>query len=189
MYLVPEFVIGLCNAWILIIPLIVFWISGVKFLFSKRMPEVATPSKRRDKILSNIEIIIMFGSFIYSIFMTLKLGTIWFSVGLIVYLVGLILIAVTMINFATTPLNKPVTKGVYRYSRNPMFIGWFLLYFGIAIACISWVYLVLTIFFILTTVYMSPFEEEITLRHYGKPYKDYIEKTPKWLGLPKSDKK
>jgi protein-S-isoprenylcysteine O-methyltransferase Ste14 len=94
-----------------------------------------------------------------------------------------------MINFATTPIDKPVTKGAYRYSRNPMFIGFFLCFFGIALACISWVYLVLTLFFILTTVYLSPFEEAITLGHYGKAYKEYMERTPKWIGIPKSSNK
>ena len=185
MSFIPDFELGLWNAWILIIPLIVLWICGVKFLFSKRMPQTAPPSKRMDKILSSLLIIIMFASFIYSIFMPLKLETIWFSLGLVVYLVGLVLIVITMINFATTPMNKPVTKGVYRFSRNPMFIGWFLLYFGIAIACISWVYIVIIVLFILITAYLSPFEEEITLRHYGKPYKEYMERTPKWIGIPK----
>ena len=93
-----------------------------------------------------------------------------------------------MINFATTPIDKPVTKGVYRYSRNPMFIGWFLLYFGIAISCISWVYVMITVFFIIITFYMSPFEEKITLDHYGESYMDYMERTPRWIGLPKSPK-
>ena len=188
MSLVPDFELGLWNAYILIIPLIVFWICGVKFLFSKRMPGAVPPSKRGDKILSNLLIITMFGSYIYSIFMPLKLGTIWFSVGLIVYLVGLVLIAITMINFTTTPMNKPVTKGVYRYSRNPMFIGWFLLYFGIAIACISWVYMMITVLFIVITAYLSHFEEAVTLGYYGKAYKEYIERTPRWIGVPKSKK-
>jgi protein-S-isoprenylcysteine O-methyltransferase Ste14 len=120
--------------------------------------------------------------------MPLKFVTIWFSVGLVVYLAGLFLIIITMINFATTPMNKPVTKGVYRYSRNPMFIGWFLLYFGIAIACIAWVYLLIIILFIVIINYMSPFEEAITLKHYGKAYKEYRERTPKWIGIPKSKK-
>ena len=188
MSFIPEFEIGIWNAWILIIPLIIFWICGVKFLFSKRMPDYSPPSDSRIKILSNLEIIIMFGSFIYSIFMSLKVGTIWLSVGLIFYLAGLVLIVVTMLNFATTPLNKPVIKGVYRYSRNPMFIGWFLLYFGISIACISWVYLSVTLLFIIISYYLSPFEEKITLNHYGKPYQEYMEKTPRWIGIPKSKK-
>jgi protein-S-isoprenylcysteine O-methyltransferase Ste14 len=189
MALVPEFEIGIWNAWILIIPLILFWIVGVKFLFFKRMPNFAPPSKTKEKILSNLLIIIMFGSFIYSIFMPLKIGTMWLYFGLIVYLMGLILIATTMMNFAKTPLDKPVTRGVYRYSRNPMFIGWFLLYFGIAITCISWLYVLITLLFIIVVNYSSPLEENITLEHYGKSYKEYLEKTPKWIGIPKSQKR
>jgi protein-S-isoprenylcysteine O-methyltransferase Ste14 len=188
MSFIPEFKLGLWNAWIFIIPLIVFWIGGVKFLFSKRMPEATPPSERKNKILSNLLVIIMFGSFIYSIFMPLKLGTIWFFIGLVVYFVGLVLIAITMINFATTPLDKPVTKGFYRYSRNPMFIGFFLVYAGIAITCISWIYMVLTIIFIFIVNYLSPFEEAITLEHYGKTYREYMEKTPKWIGIPRLKK-
>ena len=188
MSFIPDFELGLWNAWILIIPLIIFWIIGVKFLFSKRMPESAPPSDKKNKILSFLLVIVMFGSYFYSIFMPLKLGTIWLSIGLVVYLVGLVLIAITMINFATTPMIEPVTKGVYRYSRNPMFIGWFLLYIGIAIACISWVYVVIIVLFIFIMAYLSPFEEAMTLKHYGKAYKDYIERTPKWIGIPKSKK-
>jgi protein-S-isoprenylcysteine O-methyltransferase Ste14 len=184
----PDFELGVWNAWILIIPLIVFWITGVKFLFSKRMPEATPPSERMKKILSHLLVIIMFGSFIYSIFMPLKLETNWLLIGLVLYLVGLVLITITMINFANTPIDKPVTKGIYRYSRNPMFIGWFLLYFGIAIACISWIYIVITVFFILIIAYLSPFEEAVTLGHYGKSYKEYMERTPKWIGIPKSKK-
>ena len=31
-------------------------------------------------------------------------------------------------------------------------------------------------------------EEAITLRHYGMAYKEYIERIPKWIGIPKSKK-
>ena len=66
-----------------------------------------------------------------------------------------------------------------------MFIGFFLVYAGIAISCISWLYLVLTILFIWTTSYLSPYEEAVTLGHYGKAYKEYMKRTPKWIGIPK----
>jgi protein-S-isoprenylcysteine O-methyltransferase Ste14 len=189
MSFIPAFELGLWNAWILIIPLIIYWVGGVKFLFSKRMPEAIPPSERKDKILTNLLVIIMFVSFIYSVFLPLKLGAIWFFVGLVSYFVGLVLITIAMINFSTTPLNKPVTKGVYRFSRNPMFIGFFLVYAGISIACVSWIYLLITALFIVIVNYVSPLEEEITLGHYGTPYKEYMKKTPKWIGLPKSRKK
>ena len=185
MSFVPDFELGLWNAWVLIVPLIIYWLSGVKFLFSKRMPDSTPPTKRKDKTASSILVISMFFSFFYSIFVTLKLGTIWFIIGLVVYLAGIVLINLTIINFAATPIDKPVTKGVYRFSRNPMFIGFFLVYAGISIACISGLYMVLTILFVLMVHYLSSFEETVTLGHYGKAYEEYIKRTPKWIGFPK----
>ena len=185
MSLIPDFELGLWNAWIFIVPLIVCWLVGIKFLFSKRMPESPSSERRKDKILSQILVVTMFGSYFYSIFVPIKLGTTWFYIGLLVYILGVVLVTISMINFATTPLDKPVTKGVYRFSRNPMFIGFFLVYFGIAIACISWVYLLITVLFIVIVYYMSPLEEAITLGHYGKAYKEYMKRTPKWIGIPK----
>jgi protein-S-isoprenylcysteine O-methyltransferase Ste14 len=182
---IPDFELGLWNAWVFILPLIVYWLVGIKFLFSKRMPESPPPTRRKDKILSNILVRTMLFSFFYSIFVPLKLGTIWFYIGLLVYLIGMILVTISMMDFATTPLNKPVTKGVYRFSRNPMFIGFFLVYFGIAITCVSWVYLLITVVFIVVVYYMSPLEEAVTLGHYGTAYGDYMKRTPKWIGIPK----
>ena len=48
MSLVPDFELGLWNAWILIIPLIIYWFSGIKFLFSKRMSETPSLKRRKD---------------------------------------------------------------------------------------------------------------------------------------------
>ena len=189
MSLIPDFELGLWNAWIFIIPLIVVWFVGIKFLFSKRMPDSPSLKRRKDKIIMQILMVTMFTSFFYSIFLPLKLGTIWLSIGLLIYLAGMVFVTIAMIDFATTPIDKPVTKGIYRYSRNPMFIGFFLVYLGIAVACISWVYLVITILFILIMHYISPFEEAITLGHYGKAYKEYMKRAPKWIGIPKSSKK
>ena len=189
MLLIPAFEIGLWNAWIFIVPLIVYWLVGIKFLFFKRIPESPPLKRRKDKILSQILVVTMFGSYFYSIFVPFKLGTIWFYIGLLVYLAGSFLIIISMMNFATTPLDKPVTKGVYRFSRNPMFIGFFLVYFGIAFACVSWVYLLITVLFIVIVYYMSPLEEAITLGHYGTAYKEYMKRTPKWIGIPKSGEK
>ena len=189
MSLIPAFEIGFWNAWIFIIPFIIYWFVGIKFLFAPRMPESPSLKRRKIDIISNLLVITMFGSFIYSIFVPFKLGKIWLYIGILVYLVGIVLITLSMIDFATTPIDKPVTKGVYRYSRNPMFIGFFIVYFGISIACISWIYLVITVFFIICMYYLSPFEEAITLGHYGKTYKEYMKRTPRWIGIPKSEKK
>ena len=33
--------------------------------------------------------------------------------------------------------------------------------------------------------YITPFEEAMTLGKYGKIYKKYMKRTPKWIGIPK----
>jgi len=47
----------------------------------------------------------------------------------------------------------------------------------------------ITLLFILIMAYFSPIEEATTLEHYGNAYKEYMEKTPKWIGVPKSNVK
>jgi protein-S-isoprenylcysteine O-methyltransferase Ste14 len=188
MSLVPAFEIGLWNAWIFIVPMIILWLVGVNFIFKKRMPESPPEEDLKGRIISIIMVLMMFILYAYCIFLPIRLGTKWFFIGLAIYLIGIILIITTLINFITTPMNKPVTKGLYRFSRNPMFIGFFIVYIGIGIACFSWVYLLATLIFIITLVYSSRVEEKMTLEHYEKPYEEYMKRTPKWIGIPRSKK-
>jgi len=91
---------------------------------------------------------------IYSIFLPLQLGKIWFYIGLGVFLSGLIILTVATLNFATAPHNKPITGGLYRYSRHPMYLAMFLIYIGTSLASVSWLFFLLTI----ATVVMTRLE-------------------------------
>jgi protein-S-isoprenylcysteine O-methyltransferase Ste14 len=188
MSLIPAFEIGFWNAWIFVVPLIFIWIFGVSSIFKKRMPETDQEESTKDRVISLVMVMMMFGLYIYSIFLPFQLGTIWLYIGSIIYLLGMMIGATSMIHFINTPMNEPVTKGLYRFSRNPMFIAFFMVYIGISIACLSWIYLVGTLIFILLVVYLSPIEEKMTLEHYGKPYEEYMKRTPKWVGIPGSIK-
>ena len=77
---------------------------------------------------------------IYSVFLPLKLWTIWFYTGLSVFLLGLIVPTITLVNIASTPKGKPFTKGVYRYSRNALSLGMLFAFLGI-----GWVLTMLTL--------------------------------------------
>jgi len=43
----------------------------------------------------------------------------------------------------------------------------------------------ITILFVVIVNYISPLEEATTLDHYGKVYRDYMKRTPRWIGIPK----
>jgi protein-S-isoprenylcysteine O-methyltransferase Ste14 len=87
----------------------------------------------------------MFLPLVYSIFLPLRLGAAWFYAGLAVYLVGMAFVALAQTTFATTPPDKPATKGIYRFSRNPIDFGFSLILVSLGIAGASWLVLLLAI--------------------------------------------
>ena len=192
MSLVPAFKIGVWNAWIFtvcsLIPLIFVFRPLVTRGHKEGTAFTASFSKMQKNAFSSHQLI-YFILFIYSIFVPLKLGTVWFYVGLPIFLVGLIPYAMLAMNFVTTPLDKPVTRGIYRYSRHPMYVTGFLMLLGAAIASASWILLLLFVVDIILLPLFVEAEERYCLEKYGNAYREYMNKTPKWIGMPKSGRK
>jgi protein-S-isoprenylcysteine O-methyltransferase Ste14 len=199
MSLMPAFDIGFWNAWIF--ELCVLLPLPILLLFQKRrasQSEKGADSKseldymtKAERRLFGFSRIVMFLPVIYSIFLPLKLGTTWFYVGLPITLVGLIMLLAVWVKFATAIVNDELTTtGLYSYSRHPMYLSWFLMNIGISIACASWLFLLLSIASMLFAhVRFAGFEERLCLEKYGDAYREYMDRTPRWLGLPKSGKK
>jgi len=187
MSLIPEFELGLWNAWIFILPLIILSIFGSRIL-GKRGSGGFSGHTKKEKMLESIGMVIVFAFYAYSIFLPLKLGTFWFYAGLPIYLLGVIIETIAILNFVTTPLDKPVTKGVYHISRNPMYLGMFLIFIGTGIACVSWVFLLLTMVLIMLMHISVVSEERWCLEKYGNAYYEYMNRIPRWIGIPKSEK-
>ncbi len=189
MSLVPAFDIGVWNAWIFmacsLIPVIFLFMPLVTRGQKDGTAFTAYFSKLQKNAFSTSQLI-YFILVIYSIFVPLKLGTVWFYVGLPVFLVGLIPYAILAANFLTTPLDKPVTKGIYRYSRHPMYVITFPIYLGAGIASASWIFLLLSVVDIILPHLFVAAEERYCLEKYGNAYREYMDMTPRWIGLSKA---
>ena len=188
MSLIPAFEIGIWSAWILtiwiILPVLVLFMI-VKS--PKTEVEYSSVSSKTERNACSIYHIIIFLILIYSVFLPLKLGTSWFYVGLIIYLLGMASYMIVMVNFATTPLERePITKGIYRYSRHPMYVTTLIVLIGAGIASASWLVLLLAALYMVFTAIAVPAEEHFLLQQYGEAYREYINKTPRWIGIPKS---
>jgi protein-S-isoprenylcysteine O-methyltransferase Ste14 len=182
MSLVPAFEIGVWNAWILIaLFMCVFMSSLIIKSVGARIAQVEE-EKRLGKYVALISVIL----WLYSIFLPLKLDTAWFYAGVIIYAIGLIISAVTTANIAATPAGEPFTKGMYRYSRNAVSLGTLLVFVGVGVASASWLYLLLSLCILVLTHFMIAVEEEVCLNKFGDAYRDYRDRTPRWIGLPKS---
>jgi len=195
MSLVPAFEIGIWNAWILwvlqflsmIIPN--FFMSEEAKIRTKRAPQFV-PFSRTEKILAySTHVVIMPFSIIYSIFLPLQIGTAWFYIGLVIFISALVMSLMTTISFATTPVDKPVTSGIYRISRHPIYFSGFLLNLSIGIVCASWVIMLCAILWIVFFHIVVPTEERFLIGQYGDAYREYMNRTPRWIGMPKSGEK
>jgi protein-S-isoprenylcysteine O-methyltransferase Ste14 len=139
------------------------------------------------KTVNRIAWVLWVLAFVYSIFLPLRLGTMWFYVGLPIAIVGTVTYIMVIVSFVTTPLGeKPITTGLYRYSRHPMYISQLVMFIGVGIASASWLFLLLTIVYTGLGFIYAGSEERTCLEKYGDTYRKYMERTPRWIGLPKS---
>lgn len=189
---VPEFEIDLWNAWLLILyyplhPLIFIVIDklvGTSDIM-KKMGDV--PLEQGEKIAAVFSLVVTLLLIVYSIFLPLKLGTVWFYAGIAIYLIGLLMFLIAIANIATTPLGHPFSIGMYRYSRHPMVIGSSITFIGVSIASASWLFLLLSVILTALNTYLAVAEERSCLEIYGDEYQAYLDKTARWIGIPKSE--
>jgi protein-S-isoprenylcysteine O-methyltransferase Ste14 len=138
-------------------------VIGPKILGKRGSGKVLGPMKK-EEIPFIICLSIIFASYAYTTFLPLKSGTIWFSAGLFIYLLGMLVVILALLSFHTTQVDKPVTKGVYRISRNPQYVGDFFLNMSISIACLSWIFLLVTIAAVIFEHHMVVSEETACLK-------------------------
>ena len=83
----------------------------------------------------------------------------------------------------TSPSNRAlVTRGVYRVTRNPMYLGMVLLLGGVAF-CVGTLPMFLAPLgqFLVMNFAVIPFEEEKMGRQFGERYESYRRKVRRWL--------
>ena len=187
MSLIPAFKIGICNAW-MFMSVFLFQMLAI-MLINRHVRERShvPPEARLNKFERNIGII---GNFIwllalsYSVFLPLQSGTTWFYIGHAVFLIGFILMAIATYNFIVTPTDHLITKGAYKFSRHPMYLATFFICLGAGIAALSWLFIVFSIIMVLCFYQEALIEERFCLNKYGNAYQDYINKTPRLIGVP-----
>ena len=80
------------------------------------------------------------------------------------------------------PTRSLVSAGAYRYSRNPMKAGLFLVLAGEALATQSFALTAwFACFMVINIVYIKVHEEPGLLKRFGARYDEYRERVPRWL--------
>jgi protein-S-isoprenylcysteine O-methyltransferase Ste14 len=188
MSLVPAFHIGVWNAWLFMIIYPLQWL--VVLLLPGHIAErTSHPQEiirtRGDRILSFLTQAVWVGATLYSVFVALRVGTPWFWSGLALFLAGLAILVLASIRVACTPANRPFTCGIYRFSRHPMYLSMILVYLGVSVASVSWVFLLITAGTVFLQRHQMLEEEAYCREIFGEAYLAYLAVTARWFGLPR----
>jgi protein-S-isoprenylcysteine O-methyltransferase Ste14 len=111
--------------------------------------------------------------------------------AMVIFLAGLVILLSCIIRFAVEgrgtlspddPTKKLVIKGLYRYSRNPMYVGVMLMLIGESVLFNSpslWAYALVV--FILFNLFILLVEEPRLRKDFSTAYKDYCSQVRRWL--------
>ena len=179
------------NLWVFFVPGYgVIWAAMIR-ANRKRGKPIEDPEfykTSRGKACAVIGWIQLVALLLVSLFAPFNFG-IPFWVGLPFYLLGIALNLAAMHSFARFTGGLNVT-GIYRYSRNPMYIGAFFLFAGLCL--MSWTASVGSIAFLVLCVLSIPYfhwtvllEEAFMERKYGDAFREYKNRTPRYAGVPK----
>jgi len=191
MNLIPAFEIGLWNAWIFCFYHLIADVTVLSLINRGALKKIYArhvPTNRKEKINYYSLNIFFLTLSVYSIFVPLKLGTGWFYAGTAVFLVGAAMHTIALVNYATTPIDALVTKGSYRISRHPLYFSAYLLFIGAGIASASWVILLGTALWMVMNHFAIITEERFCTEKYGDAYREYIKRTPRYIGVLRRSK-
>ena len=117
-------------------------------------------------------------------------GTLRWIVASFLILVGAALAVAAIRNFSRSatpvPTNVPtralVTTGIHGWTRNPIYLGMFLIYGGIGIVVRSpWILILLLLLAIAMRYGVVAREEAYLERRFGDAYRDYKARVRRWL--------
>ena len=148
-----------------------------------QMPFTAPP------VIFIVALVIGFGIDLIYPLPTMPLG-LQLGVGLASVIVGVLLIRSSMASFervGTTynPFSTSttlVTKGIYRYTRNPGYLGLAMIQLGLALMYDSpWILLATIVAVIVTDQFVIKLEEDKLRRAFGKEYQNYLTHVRRWI--------
>lgn len=110
----------------------------------------------------------------YLIFENIQLKTTYNYIGLIFFVIGGLLYMKSIIDFAKPDHNGLNLRGLYQYSRNPMYVSFFLYFLGCSLLIESLIYFIVLMIFQLSVHFLILSEERWCRKNFGQAYEKYM---------------
>lgn len=120
--------------------------------------------------------------FIVLFFLKVPIDFSWqFWWGTLFYLLGLVLCTASVIDFAAPSGEGLNQNGLYRFSRNPMYLSYFLLFMGCALLTHSVLLGGIDIIFQLSSHWIILSEERWCIGEFGDAYRQYMKRVRRYI--------
>lgn len=181
MTLVPEFDFSPLHGLALILPLLLARLGLMRMLkpSALRRASFNPPLEDRARWAMPVYMISEGLLLLYPFFLTIK-GAGWIALGLPFMVVGLVLVGLSALEF--TRSDGPLVGGIYRYSRNPMYVGYFLYFVGVGLVTASWLYIAIAFAEQVGLYGLIRAEERWCEAEYGEPYHRYRQQVRRYAG-------
>lgn len=172
------------NSVLLLIPFLLIRFALLAFINKDAVQRAAhfAPMYRNELIAYLIYQISNIGIFVYLLFLKIKMGSmLWFGFGILCYLFGLFLCAVSIVHFSFPSDEGLNTNGIYHFSRNPMYVAYFICFSGMALLTRSWVLFGLVLIFQISAHWIILAEERECIQKFGDSYEKYMREVRRYI--------
>ncbi len=189
MTLLPEFGVGWLGGWLLLLVYLIVFGGTVKSLPKDVVRKLYdrsgwTPTQRTlTRIGKVFSLLLMVGM----LFARLRAGSGVFWFGLALYVLGLGVVVVALRQFAQMPEGEPATHGLYRFSRNPQWVGLVMMFLGAAFTTGSWLLVLLFCVTVMIYHFRILAEERSCRALYGESFEAYMERVPRYIGMSRRE--
>jgi protein-S-isoprenylcysteine O-methyltransferase Ste14 len=181
----PTFEFGLLNGW----PYFVFYLVVFGLTLLTCSPEVRKRLYDRSLWTKRTRVLVVIGKiFSFINIISICLGalaypSVEFILGNFVFALGPSLLVISIIHYRDAPLDKPITNGVYRYSRNPQAMGIYTMFLGMVLLIGSLMNLVLLGLAVVFGHFGILGEESSLEQQYGDSYLEFKRNIPRYFWI------
>jgi protein-S-isoprenylcysteine O-methyltransferase Ste14 len=119
--------------------------------------------------------------FVYLFFLKVTTDSYWFYAGLVTYGLGVLLCIASVFNFARPAEDGINLNGLYRISRNPMYMAYFIYFLGCVLLTRSLLLLAILMVFQISSHWIILSEERWCIKKFGEEYKNYMNRVRRYI--------
>lgn len=102
-------------------------------------------------------------------------------VGICIYLIGNSILTISTIHFSKPNNQNMNSNGLYKVSRNPMYISYFIYFLGCSLITKSMVLFIVVMIFQISCHWLIIEEENWCIKTFGDSYREYIKKVRRYI--------